>query len=324
MYGFTLSRPPASSIPQAWAANSAGVTTWSPLRKWDVKPGMKVGVIGLGGLGHMALKFSSALGAHTVMITTSPNKASTAHALGADEVLISTDSDAMLSRGTIEAQAALMLASVVLFFVVGLNFGIDFRGGTTIRTESTVAVDVGDYRAAIDPLGLGDVTITEVFDPSFGTDKHVAMIRIQAQEGQEAVAGETVIAVEEALQAIDPGITFPSVESVGPKVSGELVLTAVYAVLAAIGAVLSVFFGAGVVLMTVIQTLPTGRQAGLESFLLGSTAGMLRADAVLIAAGGAATVAFLFVLRRPLALVAFGLKVAWARTHSRRVAPGRP
>lgn len=74
---------------------------------------------------------------------------------------------------------------------------------------------------------------------------------------------------------------------------------------AAIGAVLSVFFGAGVVLMTVIQTLPTGRQAGLESFLLGSTAGMLRADAVLIAAGGAATVAFLFVLRRPLALVAF-------------------
>lgn len=134
--------------------------------------------------------------------------------------------------------AALMLASVVLFFVVGLNFGIDFRGGTTIRTESTVAVDVGDYRAAIDPLGLGDVTITEVFDPSFGTDKHVAMIRIQAQEGQEAVAGETVIAVEEALQAIDPGITFPSVESVGPKVSGELVLTAVYAVLAAIGAVL--------------------------------------------------------------------------------------
>ena len=75
----------------------AGVTTWSPLRQWGVKAGMKVGVIGLGGLGHMALKFASALGAHTVMITTSPDKASTAHALGADEVLISTDGDAMRS-----------------------------------------------------------------------------------------------------------------------------------------------------------------------------------------------------------------------------------
>ena len=74
---------------------------------------------------------------------------------------------------------------------------------------------------------------------------------------------------------------------------------------AAIGAVLSVFFGAGVVLLTVIQTLPTGRQAGLEDFLLGSTAGMLRSDAVLIAWGGALTVVVLIILRRALSLVAF-------------------
>lgn len=74
---------------------------------------------------------------------------------------------------------------------------------------------------------------------------------------------------------------------------------------AAIGAVLSTFYGAGIVLLTVIQNLNLGRPAGLEGFLLGSTAGMLRADAVLIAAGGAVTLAALFVLRRPLAMTAF-------------------
>ncbi|MGR3502404.1 metal ABC transporter permease [Pseudaestuariivita sp.] len=74
---------------------------------------------------------------------------------------------------------------------------------------------------------------------------------------------------------------------------------------AAIGAVLSVFFGFGVVLLTVIQTLPVGRQAGLEGFLLGSTAGMLFADAVLIAAGGALTLGLVALLHRLLTLVAF-------------------
>ena len=74
---------------------------------------------------------------------------------------------------------------------------------------------------------------------------------------------------------------------------------------AAIGAVLSVFFSIGIVLLTVIQTMSTGRQAGLESFLLGSTAGMLRADAILIAVGGAVVVALVMVFRRPMTLVAF-------------------
>jgi manganese/zinc/iron transport system permease protein len=74
---------------------------------------------------------------------------------------------------------------------------------------------------------------------------------------------------------------------------------------AAIGAVLSSFFGLGVVLLTVIQTLPRGRQAGLEGFLLGSTAGMLFADAVTIAVGGAAAVAAVWAMRRPMTLVAF-------------------
>ncbi len=73
----------------------AGITTWSPLKQWKVKKGDKVGVIGLGGLGHMGVKFANAMGAHVVMITTSPEKAKDAKALGAHEVLISKDGDEM-------------------------------------------------------------------------------------------------------------------------------------------------------------------------------------------------------------------------------------
>ncbi len=82
---------------------------------------------------------------------------------------------------------------------------------------------------------------------------------------------------------------------------------------AAIGAVLSVFFGAGIVLLTVIQTLPSGRQAGLDTLLLGSTAGMLRGDALLIAAGGALVLALVLLLRRPLLMVAFDPDYALTR-----------
>ena len=143
------------------------------------------------------------------------------------------------ARVTFGASAVLVIASVIAFFVMGLNFGIDFRGGTTIRTDSTNAVDVADYRAAIDPLGLGDVVITQVFDPTFAADQHVAMIRIQAQDGQESISQDIVGNVEAALQTVDPAITFASVESVGPKVSGELISKAVYAVLAALVAIVA-------------------------------------------------------------------------------------
>lgn len=139
---------------------------------------------------------------------------------------------------TVGASALAMIASIVLFFAVGLNFGIDFRGGTTIRTDSHSAVDVGAYREALQALNLGDISITEVFDPTFAADEHVALINVQAQDGQESVTSDTIAAIEAALQEVDPSITFPSVESVGPTVSGELVQTAIIAVSLAIGAVL--------------------------------------------------------------------------------------
>ena len=134
--------------------------------------------------------------------------------------------------------AFLMLASVVSFLSQGLNFGIDFRGGTTLRTESAQVVDVADYRAALQQLELGDITISEVFDPNFRADQHVTMIRIQAQDGQEAISSDIVDRALGALSIVAPDIQFMSVESVGPKVSGELIQTAAIAVVLAIGAVL--------------------------------------------------------------------------------------
>jgi len=134
--------------------------------------------------------------------------------------------------------AALIVVSLASFALQGLNYGIDFRGGTTVRTESTQPVDVAAYRDALASLGLGDISITEVFDPNFREDQHVAMVRIEAQEGAESVTVETIGVVQDALRGIDPGMQFPSVESVGPKVSGELIQTAAIAVILAIAAVL--------------------------------------------------------------------------------------
>ncbi|MCA9277667.1 MAG: NAD(P)-dependent alcohol dehydrogenase [Phycisphaeraceae bacterium] len=73
----------------------AGITTYSPLAHWKVTKGQKVGIVGLGGLGHMGLKFAHAMGAHTVLFTTSPGKADDARRLGADEVVISRDPSQM-------------------------------------------------------------------------------------------------------------------------------------------------------------------------------------------------------------------------------------
>ena len=143
-----------------------------------------------------------------------------------------------LRRAAFGLSGVLAVLSIVLLVILGLNFGIDFRGGTTIRTESTQPVDIGIYRDAITPLELGDITITEVFDPTFEEDQNVAMIRIQAQDGQEAVTPATIREVQAAMTAVVPDIKFVSVESVGPKVSGELIQTAVLAVVLAIGAVL--------------------------------------------------------------------------------------
>jgi uncharacterized zinc-type alcohol dehydrogenase-like protein len=92
---FVLRVPSNLNLAGAAPLLCAGITTYSPMRHWGITKGKKVGVVGLGGLGHMAVKFAHALGAHVVIFTTSPDKKEDARRLGADEVVISKNADQM-------------------------------------------------------------------------------------------------------------------------------------------------------------------------------------------------------------------------------------
>lgn len=92
---FVLRVPDGLDLARAAPLLCAGITTYSPLRTWGVGPGSRVGVIGLGGLGHMAVKLASGLGAHVTVLSRSGDKKNDALALGADQLLVSTDQEAM-------------------------------------------------------------------------------------------------------------------------------------------------------------------------------------------------------------------------------------
>ena len=92
---FVLRVPTNLGLAGAAPLLCAGITTYSPMRRWGVAKGRKVGVVGLGGLGHMAVKFARAFGAHVVVFTTSPSKKDDALRLGADEVVVSRNADEM-------------------------------------------------------------------------------------------------------------------------------------------------------------------------------------------------------------------------------------
>lgn len=92
---FVLRVPAGLDLAAAAPLLCAGITTYSPLRHWKVGPNQKVGIVGLGGLGHMGVKFARAFGAHVVLFTTSPGKIADGLRLGAQEVVVSKDADAM-------------------------------------------------------------------------------------------------------------------------------------------------------------------------------------------------------------------------------------
>ncbi len=92
---FVLRMPAGLDLAKAAPLLCAGITTWSPLRTWNVGPGSRVGVIGLGGLGHMAVKLAAGLGAHVTVLSRTPDKAADAQALGANALLVSADIEAM-------------------------------------------------------------------------------------------------------------------------------------------------------------------------------------------------------------------------------------
>jgi uncharacterized zinc-type alcohol dehydrogenase-like protein len=95
---FVLRMPANLDLAAAAPLLCAGITTYSPLRHWKVGPGHKVGIVGLGGLGHMGVKFAKAFGAHVVLFTTSASKVADGKRLGADEVVISTDAAQMTAQ----------------------------------------------------------------------------------------------------------------------------------------------------------------------------------------------------------------------------------
>ena len=127
---------------------------------------------------------------------------------------------------------ALGLASVVLFLVLGLNFGIDFRGGILIETRGQGEADIGAMRGAVSSLGLGDVSMQEFGDP------RDVLIRVEQQPGGERAQQAAIDAVKVALEAEVGDLEYRRVEVVGPKVSAELIRDGVLALTLAMAAMM--------------------------------------------------------------------------------------
>ena len=131
----------------------------------------------------------------------------------------------LLSRFGFFVSGLLSFASLLLFLMIGLNVGVDFKGGTVITIRSQQAADIDQLRTTLDGLGLGLVELQE-----FGSPNDV-LIRVGTQEGGDAAQQ---VAVEKVKAALGPGIEYRSVDVVGPKVSGELAEQGIIAVVTAI------------------------------------------------------------------------------------------
>ena len=126
---FCLHVSPKLDLAAAAPLLCAGITTYSPLKHWGAGKGKKVGIVGLGGLGHMGVKFSHAFGAHTVLFTTSAGKTADAKRLGADEVVISKDDAAMAKHvGTFD----LIINTVAASHNLDAFTALLKRGGTMV------------------------------------------------------------------------------------------------------------------------------------------------------------------------------------------------
>lgn len=127
---FVLSIPDNLPLDAAAPLLCAGITTYSPLRHWKIGKGHKVGVIGLGGLGHMGVKFAAAFGAETYVITTSPGKAGDAKRLGADGTVVSKDAADMAKHA---GSFDFLLCTVAAGYDPGLYLGL-------LKVDGTMAV----------------------------------------------------------------------------------------------------------------------------------------------------------------------------------------
>jgi uncharacterized zinc-type alcohol dehydrogenase-like protein len=165
---FVLRVPSNLDLAGAAPLLCAGITTYSPLRHWGITTGKKVGVVGLGGLGHMAVKFAKALGAHVVVFTTSPSKKEDALRLGADEVVVSRNADEMKKQ------------------TGGFDFILD-----------AVSAD-HDINAYLNLLGL-DGTLTLVGAPA----KPVGVSAFSLIIGRRSLSGSSIGGIAETQEMLD-------------------------------------------------------------------------------------------------------------------------
>jgi uncharacterized zinc-type alcohol dehydrogenase-like protein len=186
---FVCRIPDALDISRAAPLLCAGITTYSPLRRFGVGPGQKVGVAGLGGLGHMGVKLAAAMGANVTMITTSPEKGEDARALGAHDVLISKD------------EAAMTAAAGQFDFVLN-----------TIP----VTHDVGPYLNLLKPNGV--MVIVGAIDMLDGVHGGALAMR------NRVIAGSLIGGLQETQEMLDfcaeHGV-HPDVEHIGPDEINE-------------------------------------------------------------------------------------------------------
>ena len=127
----------------------------------------------------------------------------------------------------------LILLSIGLFFLNGLNFGIDFKGGTLMEIETQNKIEISEVRSSLNSLSLGDIQVQE-----FGSDKNL-LIRIEQQQGGDQIQQNVLEIVKQKLTSdISETINFRRTEVVGPKVSGELIQSGTIAILVAVFAML--------------------------------------------------------------------------------------
>ena len=121
------------------------------------------------------------------------------------------------------------IGSIVLFFTVGLNYGVDFRGGTIATVETVEEVPVGAFREALNRLDVGDVAVTNISDDS-GQGRHLLLLRLGISGDDPDSQQALVTNVKDELSRTFPGVQFLQIDSVGAKVSSELVRNGVLAV----------------------------------------------------------------------------------------------
>jgi len=146
------------------------------------------------------------------------------------------------SRIAIWTSIFAVVVSVILYIINGLNYGIDFRGGTMLMIKASDNTSIIEIRKTLNQLNVGDTTVTEVSDPAaviVGSEAQpLFLIKIEQQEGNEEVQNQMIIRVKEILDETLTSVSFLQTESVGSKVSGELVQKAILAVCLAVFAVL--------------------------------------------------------------------------------------